>query len=487
MSDDRFPSKKKQRLAEVQTPAPETHRMLPANADAEQGVLCSILLAPDEILRVAEDRGATDDWFHTPAHRILWDLLVSIWKSKLPIDAVTVLEHARNLDKLTHIGGPEFLSQLYGFLPTAANAAYYLDILAEKHALRRLIVTATTFAGRAYDEQDNCGSLIDEFQAAALLVNRPDATGVEAIQHVKPAVFEAVKAIEETYHHRGGVVGLPTGYHQIDRMTGGLRGPKLIIIAGRPSMGKSALIWNIGEHLAIECGRPVLGFSLEMNTIELVSRMLCGRAGINLQRVRDGFLSKIQVETTLPNAVTKIASAPIYIDETPAISIQELRVRVRRFIRKHPNTAAILVDYLQLMRSTTKRAQDNRALELGEISGGLKSLAKEINRPIIAGAQLNRDNDGPNNLPKLSNLRESGSIEQDADDVFLIHRRHYYTKADEDKGKASVDLAKQRNGPTGTIALDFDQELGRFKNPAGQELYSNDPTHRQRTEDEADD
>jgi len=463
---------------------PDTHRLLPQSADAEQGLLCSIILRPQDVLSLCDDRGVTAEWFHIPAHQTIFEILRVMGVARMPIDPVTLSQALRDQQQLDPCGGAAFIAQLFTFLPTAANAAYYLDIVAKMHVARQLIRVCTDFAGRAYEQAD-IGELLDEAQAAILTLNRPDAdASQEHIKHIRTGVLAALTAIEETYHARGGVVGLRTGFHQFDRETGGLRGPQLVIIGGRPSMGKTALAMNMAENIAVDAGKPVLIFSLEMNIQELAARMICGRARVNLQRVRDGYLSKAQIDIRMPEAQAAICAAPLYVDETAGISIQQLRPRVRRFIRKFPETACVVIDYLQLMKSSTRRGQDNRALEVAEISGGLKNLAKEIDRPIIVGAQLNRDNDGANQPPKLSNLRESGSIEQDADIVILLHRRHYYTKADEDKGKATADLAKQRNGPTGPIEVVFNAELARFENPEGQELYSNDMSKRQKTEEE---
>lgn len=457
---------------------------MPQSAQAEIGLIASFLLDPHFVAGLCEERNCLPDWFYVPANASIYEALIGMRAMKKPIDFITLTETLRELGMLDECGGASRITELFTLLPTAANAAYYLDTLAERYSLRRLIQVCTEFVKRAYDETENAGQLVDEAQTEILRLTRPDSGGMESVKHIKEGVVHAIANIDQTYHSRGGVVGLRTGFHQLDRMTGGLRNGQLVIVAGRPSMGKSAFAWNIGEFVSIDRGQPVLGFSLEMNLMELASRMVCGRARVNLQRVRDGYLSKHQIDQTLPAAATAVAAAPIYIDETPGLSIQELRARARRFLKKFPQTACIIVDYLQLMKSSTRRGQENRALEIAEISGGLKNLAKELNIPIIAGAQLNRDNDGPNQKPKLSNLRESGSIEQDADVVLLLHRKHYYTKADEDKGKASADLGKQRNGPTGEIQLVFVDELGRFENPEGQTLYSNDPTKRQGHEED---
>jgi replicative DNA helicase len=262
-------------------------------------------------------------------------------------------------------------------------------------------------------------------------------------------------------------------------MTGGAKSEEMIVVAARPSMGKSSLLMGIAEHVSIECGKGVLVFSLEMNYVQLAQRAVLGRAHINIQRVRDGFFSRDQFDRTLPKSSQEVAAAPIWIDDTPGLSIQELRARARRFVKAHPEVKAIFVDYLQLLRSTTRRNNENREREIAEISGGLKVLARQLKMPVFTAAQLNRENDGANSKPKLSNLRESGTIEQDADVVLLLHRRYYYTEDAEDRGKATVFLAKQRNGPTGEVELTFWDEFARFENPANEALYSNDPRKRQ--------
>lgn len=453
--------------------------LLPQDIEAEKAFLGSYLLDPQGIHSLAVERGVCPEWFHLAHHQIIFQAMESLTRNRVPIDLITLCADLRDTGYLAECGGAAYITELLTMLPTSAMAGHYLAIIAQKHAGRRLIAVCEEFARRAREEPDIIGDIIDEAQGAILAINRPDSTGQESIEHIRPSVLAAIDAIEEVYRHRGGLIGLPTGIHGVDRMTMGLRGPQLVVIAGRPSMGKTALAMGIAEHIAVRVGKPVLVFSLEMNRTELATRLVCSGADINLQRVRDGYLTKEQFERKMPAVVESIGNAPIYIDETPGISIQELRVRVRRHIRLHPTTACIVIDYLQIMSSNTKRAKDNRAMEVAEISGGLKNLAKEINRPIIVGAQLNRDNDGANSPPKLSNLRESGSIEQDADIVMLLHRRHYYTHHEDDEGKATVDLAKQRNGPTGPVECLFNSDFARFANPAGEELYSNDNNKRQ--------
>jgi replicative DNA helicase len=283
--------------------------------------------------------------------------------------------------------------------------------------------------------------------------------------------MEAIEQIERLYENRGSVTGLPTGFVELDRMTSGLHPAEMIVIAARPSMGKTALAMNIAEHVAMDVGKPVAVFSLEMSSQQLVQRLLCSRAKVDLQKVRNGFLS----ERDFPNLTTaaaRLAAAKMFIDDTPGLTIMELRAKARRMKSQH-DIRLIIVDYLQLLRSTTRRAQDNRQLEISEISGGIKALAKELNLPIIVIAQLNRQPDAraqQGGRPRLSDLRESGSIEQDADLVGLLVRAEYY-ETDEDAkqeraGEAELIIAKQRNGPTGDVPLTFLKEFTRFENRA---------------------
>jgi replicative DNA helicase len=283
--------------------------------------------------------------------------------------------------------------------------------------------------------------------------------------------MQAIEQIEKVYENRGSVTGLPTGFTEFDQMTSGLHQAEMIVIAARPSMGKTALAMNIAEHVALVEGKPVAVFSLEMSSQQLVQRLLCSRAKVNLQRVRNGFLSERDFPS-LTAAASRLAAAKLFIDDSPGLSIAELRAKARRLVASH-QVQLLVIDYLQLLRSTSRRAQDNRQIEISEISGGIKSLAKELNIPIIVIAQLNRQPDArakEGGRPRLSDLRESGSIEQDADVVGLLVRPEYYETDEEAKqekaGEAELIIAKQRNGPTGDVPLTFLKEYTRFENRA---------------------
>jgi replicative DNA helicase len=386
-------------------------------------------------------------------------------KSK-PIDFISLKQALKDRNQLEEVGGPEYLNDLYSFVPTSANAAYYVDIVREKYVLRRLISACNRLSTQCYDQQGEIDPLLDQAEKEIFAI-----TGEHVKTEIVPTkelVMEAIEQIERLYENRGSVTGLPTGFIELDRMTSGLHAAEMIVIAARPSMGKTAFAMNIAEHVAMEVGKAVAVFSLEMSSQQLVQRILCSRAKVDLQRVRNGFLS----ERDFPNltaAASQVAAAKMFIDDTPGLTVTELRAKARR-LKSQQDIQLIVIDYLQLLRSMSRRAQDNRQLEISEISSGIKALAKELHLPIIVIAQLNRQPDTrakEGGRPRLSDLRESGSIEQDADLVGLLVRPEYYETDDEAKlekaGEAELIIAKQRNGPTGDVPLTFLKQYTRFE------------------------
>jgi replicative DNA helicase len=332
-----------------------------------------------------------------------------------------------------------------------------------------LISACNRLSTQCYDQQGEIDPLLDEAEKEIFAI-----TGEHVKTEIVPTkdlVMEAIEQIEKLYENRGSVTGLPTGFVELDRMTSGLHAAEMIVIAARPSMGKTALAMNIAEHVAMDIGKAVAVFSLEMSSQQLVQRILCSRAKVDLQRVRNGFLS----ERDFPNltaAASQVAAAKMFIDDTPGLTVTELRAKARRIKSQH-DIQLIVIDYLQLLRSMSRRAQDNRQLEISEISAGIKALAKELSLPIIVIAQLNRQPDArakEGGRPRLSDLRESGSIEQDADLVGLLVRPEYYETDDEAKqeraGEAELIIAKQRNGPTGDVPLTFLKQYTRFESRA---------------------
>jgi replicative DNA helicase len=449
---------------------PDIHRLLPQSPEAEQGVLCAYFLAPNEVGGMCGERLIQPEHFHIPAHGTIFSVLMELWVANKPIEFITVAQTLRDRNQLDQVGGAAFITALLTFLPTAANAAYYLDILQEKHVLREIIRVCTEYAARSYDEQDEVHTLLDEVENKIFEIAKDRFK--EKAANMKDMVMAAIGGIQKLYEQRGKIQGCPTGFAAFDKMTDGLHGSEMIVIAARPSMGKTAFAMNIAEHMAINEKLPVAVFSLEMSAQQLVQRLLCSHARVNLGRIRDGFLSDRDFPA-LTAAASKLAGAKILIDDTSGLSILELRAKARRMKSQH-DIRAIFIDYLQLLRSTSRRAQDNRQLEIAEISSGLKALAKELNIPIVVLAQLNRNPEQRSGeskgRPRLSDLRESGSIEQDADLVGLLVREEYYAENDEQReqseGKATLIIAKQRNGPVGDVPLTFLKEFTRFEDRA---------------------
>ncbi len=447
----------------------DVHRSPPHSVEAEQGVLGSMLLSPRDVIAECVER-INEVYFYIPAHQTVYTILVELWNAGQAIDLITFTQVLRDRNLLEALGGASFVTSLYTFVPTAANAGYYLDIVRDKYILRRIIEASTESVRRAYEEQDEVNNLLDEVEQKIFAVGEDRFKG--QLVSMKDQVMEAIETIEKLYEHKGGITGISTGFVEFDRMTSGLHPAEMIVIAARPSMGKTAFAMNIAEHVAINEKLPVAVFSLEMSSQQLVQRLLCSRARVNLKKVRDGFLGEREF-SSLTSSASKLAEAKMFIDDNAGLTILELRAKARRMKAQH-DIRLIVVDYLQLLRSTSRRGQDNRQIEISEISAGLKGLAKELNIPIIVVAQLNRNPENrtgdSKGRPRLSDLRESGSIEQDADLVGLLVREAYYADTEEEReeaaGNADLIISKQRNGPTGDIPLIFLSEFTRFETRA---------------------
>ncbi len=442
---------------------PEAYRALPASPDAEMGVLCSILLSPRESLTLCIEK-IDETHFHQQAHGIIYALLVDFWKESKPIDLVTVTQGLADRNLLDTVGGPAALAHLIQFVPTATNIEYYLDIIREKFLLRSMISVCTSSAARCYEEQGDVKTLVDTIESQIFQISESRVTAI--VPEIKEQVLLAIDAIEGMHKNKGALTGLSSGFAMLDQMTDGFHESEMIVIAARPSMGKTALAMNIAEHVSIDLKKSVGIFSLEMSSQQLVQRMLCSRAKVDLKKVRDGFMGNSDMKN-LSRAADALSKSKIYIDDTAGLSILELRAKARRLKDKH-DLSIIIIDYLQLLRSSTKRAQENRQIEIAEISNGIKALAKELSIPVIVLAQLNRESEKRSDgKPRISDLRESGSIEQDADLVGLLYRSAYFEKDEaarsEKEGEAELIIAKQRNGPTGEIPLTFLKEYTRFE------------------------
>jgi replicative DNA helicase len=425
-----------------------------------------MLISPHETIAECVEK-INEEYFYVPAHRTIYDVLVDLWNTRQGIDLITFTQVLRDRNLLDSVGGAAFVTNLFTFVPTAANVQYYLEIVRDKYILRQIISAATESVRRAYEEQEEVDSLLDEVEQKIFDVGEDRFKG--QMLSMKDHAMQAIETIERLYERKGSITGISTGFVEFDRMTSGLHPSEMVVIAARPSMGKTALAMNIAEYVAINEKLAVGVFSLEMSSQQLVQRMLCSRARVNLQRVRDGFLGERDFPS-LTAAASKLAEAKMFIDDSASLSILELRAKARR-LKAQQDVSLIIVDYLQLLRSTTRRAQDNRQLEISEISAGLKALAKDLKIPVIVVAQLNRQPEQrTGGKPRLSDLRESGSIEQDADLVGLLVRPELYEEDEEARvekaGEAELIIAKQRNGPVGEIALTFLKEYTRFETRA---------------------
>lgn len=442
---------------------------------AEAALISSVVNGGPAALDAAIELIANDDWFFAPVNKTAWQILKGMSARRQPVDLLTFTEAFTQSGELQKIeGGPGYITAEYT-QPTAgaSTVAHWAEQLRDYWRRREIHRIGMDLMLEARNFQRTTDDVLDASEK--LLLDLRLETKQQGLVHCAVAVDAAAQRIELAHKKRGKPIGIATGFTDLDRMTGGLKAGQLVIIAARPSMGKSAFATNIAESACLENATPTALFSLEMTGEELMERVLCTQSGIKLQRVRDGFMSKDEMRK-LGDKVGEISAAPLYIDETPALSIAAFRARARRAVAKH-GVKLLIVDYLQLMKGATKRAQQDRRLEIDEISSGLKATAKELGVPVIALSQLNRDAE-ERAEPKLSHLRESGSIEQDADIVALLHRPERVTHKDEDKGKAVLILAKQRNGPVGRIELYFDAEITRFKNTTGK-LYSNKGEERQ--------
>ncbi len=449
---------------------PDTHRSLPQSPDAEKGILGSILLAPGKVLDECIQQQVGDKYFHHPAHGRIYNVLVEMRESNKPIDLISLTQFLEDRHVLDEVGGAAAVTELFTFVPTASNAAYYLEILREKFLLRQIITTCTEYGARAYDEQGDVQILLDEAEARMLAIG--DDRFKAKVPEMKELAMEALDAIEKMFQNRGALTGLPSGFANFDQMTNGLHAGEMIVIAARPSMGKTAFAMNIAEHVSVEANKAVAVYSLEMSTQQLMQRLLCSMARVDLKKIRDGFIGKHDMGNLI-SATQKLADCKMFIDDTPGLSILELRARARR-LKDRYDVQLIVIDYLQLLKSPSKRGQENRQVEVAEISSGIKALAKELKVPIIVLAQLNRNPESrtgdSKGKPRLSDLRESGSIEQDADLVGLLWREEYYADDEEEKkeseGRAELVIAKQRNGPVGGVPLTFLKSITRFEDRA---------------------
>ncbi len=399
--------------------------------------------------------------FYREAHRKVFRAAVSLSERNEPIDLVTLSEVLRTRGELEGVGGATYLAQLADCVPTAANIVNYARIVRDKSILRALISATTEIATRGYEAPDDVTDLLDQAEQRIFAIS--DREVKPAFVRIENVLTDTIKLIERLYEQKQSVTGVTTGYADLDRITAGFQPSDLIIIAGRPSMGKTAFVLNIAANAAMKADVGVAVFSLEMAKEQLAMRLLCSEARVDLARVRTGHLSDREFPQ-LAMAAGRLADTPIYIDDTPALSVLELRAKARR-LKRDPATklGLIVVDYLQLMRGSD--GKDNREQEISEISRSLKALAKELSVPVVALSQLNRQVENRNPpKPRLADLRESGAIEQDADVIAFIYREEVYVEDTDKRGLAEIIVAKQRNGPIGSVELTFLHEFTRFEN-----------------------
>jgi replicative DNA helicase len=442
-------------------------RLPPHAIEAEQGVLGCVLISPNECMgECLEKLKAGPEVFYDMRHQQIFSQLVAMYDGRAAIDLITVHQWLKDRQMLEQVGGLPYLSSLVDRVPSAANLGFYLEIVTEKYILRKMIQTCSNVISRVHEYEGDVDALMDEVERDVLRVSEARSAG--DVETIKEVVRKAIMTVEDLYQRQGILTGISTGFTDLDKMTSGLHPGEMVVIAARPSIGKTSLAMNIAEHASIEQKLPVGVFSLEMTSASLVLRMLCSRSLVNLRNVREGFLAERDFPK-LTSAAGKLANAPLFIDDTPGLSILQLRARARRMWQQH-GIKLFIVDYLQLLHSTARRAE-NRQQEISDISSGVKSLAKELNVPVIVLSQLNRELEREKNRkPRLSDLRESGAIEQDADVVGLLYKP---SSDDDESGVAEEDavpvnflIAKQRNGPTGDVHLVFRKSYTRFEQTA---------------------
>ncbi len=434
-------------------------RLPPQNLEAEVSVLGGILLENEALNQVLEILQTGD--FYREAHRKIFSAMIQLYERNEPVDLITLSEVLKKKDELEAVGGLEYLNQLVNSVPTAANIAYYANIIKEKALLRKLIQRATEIINEGYGNSGDINEFLD--RAERLIFEISEDRVRPSFYSLKEILKSSFKTIEKLYEKKQIITGVPTGFTKLDELTSGLQPSDLIIVAGRPSMGKTTFALNIAQHAAIEAGITCAIFSLEMAKEQLALRMLCSEAKIDAHRLRGGFLSENDWPK-LTRAAGKLSEAPIFIDDTPAISVLEMRAKARRLKSEH-NLGLIVVDYLQLMRGRTD--SETREQEISDISRSLKALAKELNIPVVALSQLNRRvEDRGDKRPQLADLRESGAIEQDADVIIFLYRDEVYNRSEDNpnKGKAEIIIGKQRNGPTDKFELAFIDKYTCFEN-----------------------
>jgi replicative DNA helicase len=448
-------------MAEQQGQKPDSglYNLPPQNIEAEESIISAILIDNNTLLDIIEILTPRD--FYRTAHQKIYAAIIDLFDKAEPVDLVTLANKLKELGQLEEIGSASYLAKLVDTVPLAVNAQHYAKIVSDKASLRRLIEKANAIAKRCYEEKGNADEVIDFAEAAVFEISEKKSS--QSFYPLSKIILGNIETLEENQGNRSLVTGVPTGFSHLDNLTSGLQNSDLIILAARPSMGKTALALNIARNAAVDANVPVAIFSLEMSKEQLSLRMLCSEARIDSSRLRGGFFS-MEDWHRLTDAAGVLSESPIYIDDSPSLSIMEIRAKSRR-LKMDKNIGLVIIDYLQLMQG--RAGAERRDLEISEISRGLKALAKELNLPVVALSQLNRMlEQRTDKRPKLSDLRESGALEQDADVVAFIYRDEVYNKEEDNpnRGTAEILLSKQRNGPTGDVLLTFLNAYTRFEN-----------------------
>ena len=434
------------------------NKQVPQNTEAEASLLGAILIDADAIVKIADAISADD--FYDQRHARIYEAVAKLYEKHSPIDVLTLSDQLKNNGYLDMIGGPAYLTELTNFVPTAAHAEQYADIVAQKALRRRLISASQEMASLGFDETKSLNELIEESETRLFQVSqqhvKQDIISLEAI------LAESFERLDDLHKDKQKIRGVPTGYKDLDNMLAGLQRSDLFILAARPSMGKTAFVLNLAHKVAVKAKEPVLIFSLEMSKEQLVDRLLAMESGVDAWALRTGNLTDSDFEK-IGEAMGTLSEAPIYIDDTPGITVGDMRTKGRREAHQH-QLGLVIVDYLQLMSGGSKFGSDgNRVQEISEISRGLKGVARELNVPLIALSQLSRSVESRTpQIPQLSDLRESGSIEQDADVVAFLYREDYYNPESERKNIMDVLIKKHRNGPVGGVELYFDKDKQRI-------------------------
>jgi replicative DNA helicase len=461
------------RTREVTTRAAEellpTTRTPPNAVDAERALLGGLLIEPSAFERVVDEALRPDD-FYRRAHGVVFKVIQDLTNAAEPVDTLTVVDELMRRGQLETVGGAAAVAQLEALIPTAAHVGAYARLIKEKSTLRRLIESATLIVEAGFRQDRRVTDIIDEAERAILAIS--ESTAKRGMVPMSELVRRATEQLTKAVENKSAITGVPSGFRDLDHLTSGFQPGELIIVAARPSMGKTAFTLNLAAHAAMRARVPVGFFSLEMGADQLVQRLIGAEARIDISALRRGFIQRHEW-TKLAQAAGELAEAPVYIDETPGLSVSEMRTKARR-LKHESNIGMVIVDYLQLMSGPP--GMDNKATEVGEISKGLKQLARELNIPVIALSQLNRGVESrTDKRPMMSDLRESGAIEQDADVIAFLYREEYYLrdKTPEDKiGIAEIIIGKHRNGPTGSVDLRFFNSITRFENLAKDEGYA---------------